>query len=638
MNVKKVISVSVMALNKYMHPRNVYKNRKPDFNALSVKFDYFREKVTVNDSGKVILDFKDPSALRALTQALLEADFGLVVTMPLDRLIPTVPQRLNYILWLEDIVGKENGAKGIDIGTGASCIYPLLGCRVNQWRFVASEIDDQNIYFANKNIASNKMEENIKVKKVTDDILLIGLIDEEDTYDFCMCNPPFYSDHLEAQGITSSRNDNRSESSSVSTASEAESIAWGGEVRFVTQMIDESLVLKTKVRVYTSLLGKKNSLAMLKDVLQQKQVPKFGSTEFCQGRTMRWGIAWTFDPTVEFPKSSFKEQKNVKPPLTLEIPRSSASLVGDYTVQAYTWFIIRQLEELKIHFFTKHSGKFYTCFIIQAKENTWSHQRQKRRRENRQKPEVADQHQTVQTAETDRKTCISGQTGSSGSTEVITVTGSEDPAACKGNVDNMDATAIKRPAEGNLIETETETKRLKCSAECITSLDVEKDMDSGKAETNQCSDNIESCQVEQSESKDKVKNYEFLQNESKIECGNSVVRQTDGDLQPQITADKSGQTCEDQEMDCSNKLVRKDVIERFWKEQAANTEENKKKKEKSFYEVLEPFPENEQCLLLSKMVVRKDEGIIFFSLAHLAGNREAMHQILQYFKNKWTVK
>ena len=103
-------------MNKYMHPRNPYKKRKPDFQALATKFDYFKEKVKENESGKVILDFKDPAALRALTRALLEDDFGLDITMPLDRLIPTVPQRLNYILWLEDIIGKENGAKGIDIG------------------------------------------------------------------------------------------------------------------------------------------------------------------------------------------------------------------------------------------------------------------------------------------------------------------------------------------------------------------------------------------------------------------------------------------------------------------------------------------------------------------------------------------
>jgi len=105
-----------MALNKFMHPRNAYKTKKPDFKQLAEKYEYFKEKVSVNVSGKVILDFKDPGSLRALTQALLENDFGLKVTLPLDRLIPTVPQRLNYILWLEDMIGENCPARGIDIG------------------------------------------------------------------------------------------------------------------------------------------------------------------------------------------------------------------------------------------------------------------------------------------------------------------------------------------------------------------------------------------------------------------------------------------------------------------------------------------------------------------------------------------
>jgi hypothetical protein len=50
---------------------------------------------------------------------------------------------------------------GFISGTGSSCIYPLLGCRLNQWKFLASEIDDQNMYFASKNIAGNKMEDQI---------------------------------------------------------------------------------------------------------------------------------------------------------------------------------------------------------------------------------------------------------------------------------------------------------------------------------------------------------------------------------------------------------------------------------------------------------------------------------------------
>lgn len=50
------------------------------------------------------LDFSDPAALRELTCAVLEKDFGLKVEIPLDKLIPAVPQRLNYVHWIEDLL------------------------------------------------------------------------------------------------------------------------------------------------------------------------------------------------------------------------------------------------------------------------------------------------------------------------------------------------------------------------------------------------------------------------------------------------------------------------------------------------------------------------------------------------------
>ena len=64
------------------------------------------------------MEFRDPASLRALTCALLKNDFDIDVSIPLDRLIPTVPLRLNYILWLEDIFNLATNRQlhGIDIG------------------------------------------------------------------------------------------------------------------------------------------------------------------------------------------------------------------------------------------------------------------------------------------------------------------------------------------------------------------------------------------------------------------------------------------------------------------------------------------------------------------------------------------
>ena len=67
---------------------------------------------------------------RELACALLSKDFGLEVVLPEDRLVPMVPQRLNYIHWLEDLLMEETeregeeGKKvlGVDIGECRSAI------------------------------------------------------------------------------------------------------------------------------------------------------------------------------------------------------------------------------------------------------------------------------------------------------------------------------------------------------------------------------------------------------------------------------------------------------------------------------------------------------------------------------------
>lgn len=67
--------------------------------------------------------------------------------IPDGQLCPTVPNRSNYIHWIEDLLLSDvipkidsNGdnVRGFDIGTGANCIYPLLGASLLGWSFVGS--------------------------------------------------------------------------------------------------------------------------------------------------------------------------------------------------------------------------------------------------------------------------------------------------------------------------------------------------------------------------------------------------------------------------------------------------------------------------------------------------------------------
>lgn len=42
------------------------------------------------------------------------------------------------------------------------------------------------------------------------------------------------------------------------------------------------------------MLGKKESLLELKNYLKHSNILNVSETQFCQGRTMRWAIAWSF--------------------------------------------------------------------------------------------------------------------------------------------------------------------------------------------------------------------------------------------------------------------------------------------------------------------------------------------------------
>ncbi|XP_020563958.1 U6 small nuclear RNA (adenine-(43)-N(6))-methyltransferase isoform X2 [Oryzias latipes] len=419
-----------MALNKSMHPRNRYKDKPPDFAYLASKYPDFQQHVHTSLAGRPVVNFKEPEAVRALTCTLLKEDFGLTIEIPLERLIPTVPLRLNYIHWVEDLIdGQKKPRRGIDIGTGASCIYPLLGATMNGWFFLATEVDDICFDYATKNVEQNNLSDLVKVVKVPQKTLLMDALKEETeiVYDFCMCNPPFFANQLEAKGVNS-RNSRRPPPSSVNTGGVTEIMAEGGELEFVKRIIHDSLQLKKRLRWYSCMLGKKCSLAPLKEELRKQGVPKVTHTEFCQGRTMRWALAWSFydDVIVPSPPSKKRKLEKAQKPLSFSIPESgvkelqakalAAGCTDCSPVNCITVLLEKTLTELRVrrtaattvfcsldlggtakilkrfHFEVVHKRvpcrKPLESLFLTAVENTWIHGRQKRREQKRQLREL----------------------------------------------------------------------------------------------------------------------------------------------------------------------------------------------------------------------------------------------------------
>jgi 23S rRNA (adenine1618-N6)-methyltransferase len=217
-----------------------------------------------------------------------------------------VPNRLNYILWLQDLLDStsesyddqyhaDREVTGLDIGTGASCIYPLLGCKSRpKWRFVATDIDAKNLEYARRNVTSNNLETRIRPMPTKSDSPLVPLNDIGlRNIDFTMCNPPFYASDSEM--LESAKAKSRPPRSAC-TGAEVEMVTPGGEVAFVSRMIDESVVLRDRVQWYSSMLGKLSSLNILVEKLKLMGVNNWAATEFVQGgKTRRWALAWSWE-------------------------------------------------------------------------------------------------------------------------------------------------------------------------------------------------------------------------------------------------------------------------------------------------------------------------------------------------------
>lgn len=304
----------------------------------------------------------------ALTRAVLQDNFRLTLpSLPEGNLCPPVPNRLNYVLWLKILLEQScderyfdlpassgtsspdhesrHRFRGIDIGCGASCIYPLLLCTDHfcpglrnecdsggngkACTFLATDVDEESAQSARQNVESNNLQDRIEVMLVQrTKRQMIQLQEdgdgsvEDDTgsdmkgpvrtaveafrekhhqtgeksesrYDFCMTNPPFYATENEAT-------DNRKgDGRSRTDMNLSEGVYPDGEVGFIRDMIADSFHLSQSITWFTSMVSKKSSLVELQRELRSKVGRgAVRSATFLQGKTTRWGIAWTHRPVA----------------------------------------------------------------------------------------------------------------------------------------------------------------------------------------------------------------------------------------------------------------------------------------------------------------------------------------------------
>ncbi|KNE94065.1 hypothetical protein PSTG_12576 [Puccinia striiformis f. sp. tritici PST-78] len=286
-----------------MHPDNLYANQPFALESLS-GFKSNSKHTSSGDLDRTKIDFKDPVQLRQLTCGLLLKDFHIKLSLPANRLCPMVPGRLDYCLWIIDVlrasVELTDGGTGvlvIDIGTGSSAIYPLLLSRLlKNAQVIATEIDQSSFDSALQNITKNDLSNRItlhKTKSSDTTILPIQLVTEETNskISITMCNPPFYRSQDEIEDLRSKK---AFPPEAVCTGSEVEMVYPGGEVGFIEKLITDSLIIGSQTRWFTSLCGKYTTLSPIVHLFKSLGGDNYAISELIQGRTRRWVIGWSW--------------------------------------------------------------------------------------------------------------------------------------------------------------------------------------------------------------------------------------------------------------------------------------------------------------------------------------------------------
>ncbi|MFD2644047.1 23S rRNA (adenine(1618)-N(6))-methyltransferase RlmF [Pseudomonas japonica] len=293
-----------------LHPRNRHQGRY-DFPQLIKSCPELARFTITNPYGKPSIDFADPEAVRVFNRALLKAQYGIQFwDIPADYLCPPIPGRADYLHTLADLLAEDNAgeiARGaqvqaLDIGVGANCIYPLLGNADYRWRFVGSDIDPIALASAKAIVQANGLGKFIDLRQQGNrKHILSGLLSAEERFDLTLCNPPFHASREEATRGSQrkwralGKADPKRKLPVLNFGGQNNEL-WcdGGEIRFVTQLVQESKALGQQVLWFSSLVSKASNLPGIEAALKKAGAVEQRVLEMGQGQKQSRLVAWTF--------------------------------------------------------------------------------------------------------------------------------------------------------------------------------------------------------------------------------------------------------------------------------------------------------------------------------------------------------
>ena len=292
-----------------LHPRSKHRERY-NFNLLISANPELAAFVKKNEYDDESIDFSNPAAVKALNKAILASGYGIDYwEIPQNYLCPPIPGRADYIHHIADLLGSSNKGKiptgkkikVLDIGTGASCIYSIIGNKEYSWSFVGTDIDKIAIESVKKIIENNtSLKSKIEIRFQSNPRnIFYGMFLKDEVFDLAICNPPFHSSLAAAQASTVRKISNlkgKKINKPILNFGGQNNELWceGGEARFVKDMIFQSKQFATSCFWFSALISKESNLKTIYNFLKQAGTTEVTTLPMSQGNKVSRIVAWTF--------------------------------------------------------------------------------------------------------------------------------------------------------------------------------------------------------------------------------------------------------------------------------------------------------------------------------------------------------
>ncbi|MFT4523102.1 MAG: 23S rRNA (adenine1618-N6)-methyltransferase [Bacteroidia bacterium] len=305
-----------------LHIRNRNRERY-DLSGLTASYPDLKQFVVPNKFGEDSVNFSNPEAVKLLNKALLNHYYGIKNwEFPSENLCPPIPGRADYIHNIadllsdnnEDAIPKGNTITCLDVGVGASCIYPIIGVIEYDWNFIGSDIDLKSIVSAQSIVDSNptiKDKIECRLQKDSKDVFY-GVIRKEDKIDLTICNPPFHSSLEEAQKGSRRKIKNLT-GKKVKTPKlnfagiSSELVCDGGEYKFIQNMIKESVRFSKNCYWFSTLVSKQSHLKGIHELLETVEAIQIKEISMGTSNKSSRIVAWTFLSSEE--QKAWREER-----------------------------------------------------------------------------------------------------------------------------------------------------------------------------------------------------------------------------------------------------------------------------------------------------------------------------------------